>query len=197
MKKVILSLCDHSGVWSEPYREAGDEYEVRQVDIDLDGSDVRLMTFPGKVHGIIAQPPCTHFAMSGQGWWKTKGVQPLLEGLAIADACLRIVAVTKPEWWVLENPIGRLKNYLGEPQFRYQPYDFAGLADNPEGETYSKQTLLWGTFTPPLSIIVGETTARKKGSVNYISNMPESADRTRKRSQTPQGFARAFFRCNP
>ena len=36
---TILSLCDFTGEWSRPYREAG--YDVRQVDIKHD-DDVRL-----------------------------------------------------------------------------------------------------------------------------------------------------------
>ena len=68
MSKVILSLCDYSGRWSDPYKEAG--YEVVRVDIKL-GFDVRL--FPKldrEVHGILMAPPCTEFAVSGARHWK-------------------------------------------------------------------------------------------------------------------------------
>jgi site-specific DNA-cytosine methylase len=110
---LILSLCDHSGVWSRPYREAG--YRVSCVDLQ-DGQDVRLMPHIDEpVHGILAAPPCDHFAVSGARWWEAKGEQPLLDGLAIVDACLRAVAIYRPEWWVLENPRGRLSRYLGPP----------------------------------------------------------------------------------
>lgn len=37
--KTILSLCDNSGVWSKPYKDAG--YNVIQVDIQH-GRDARL-----------------------------------------------------------------------------------------------------------------------------------------------------------
>jgi hypothetical protein len=63
--KTILSLCDYSGSWSKPYRDAG--YKVIQVDIKH-GQDVRLFEFPGQVHGILAAPPCTHLASSGARW---------------------------------------------------------------------------------------------------------------------------------
>ena len=32
----------------------------------------------GPVHGILAAPPCTHFAVSGARWWKRKGPDALL-----------------------------------------------------------------------------------------------------------------------
>jgi len=139
MKGTILSLCDFTGNWSRPYSEAG--YEVLRVDIKL-GVDLRLMPIPEtRVHGILAAPPCTHFARSGAPHWKSKGEPQLLDGLSVVDACLRFVAICRPNWWALENPIGRLKTYLGEPAFRFDPCDF--------GDPWTKRTWLWGNFTPP------------------------------------------------
>src|SRR4051812_9912358 len=66
---TILSLCDYTGEWSKPYREAG--YDVRQVDIQR-GEDVRLFRFCGPIRGVLAAPPCTHFARSGARHWKNK-----------------------------------------------------------------------------------------------------------------------------
>jgi hypothetical protein len=74
MSRLILSLCDYSGRWSEPYKEAG--YEVVQVDVKL-GFDVRL--FPKldeKVHGILMAPPCTEFAVSGTRQHSSSGCLP-------------------------------------------------------------------------------------------------------------------------
>lgn len=101
---TVLSLCDHTGAWSEPYVRAG--YDVRRIDIQ-NGADVRLFkALPYPVRGVLAAPPCTHFASSGARWWEGKGDDVLLEALSVVDACLRIVAVHNPVWWVLENPVG-------------------------------------------------------------------------------------------
>jgi len=178
--KTILSLCDYSGEWPRPYREAG--YNVVQVDIKH-GQDVRLMSYPGKVHGVLAAPPCTHLASSGARWWANKGETALLEALAIADACLRIVALTNPAWWVLENPIGRLVTYYGPPAFKFDPCDY--------GDPYTKRTCLWGKFTPPIACPVEPTEGSK---MHTMSNLIERATI---RSITPAGFARAFFEANP
>ena len=62
-KKLILSLCDFSGAWCEPFRRAG--YDVRQYDLK-NGDDVVLVKKPPvRVYGILAAPPCTHLANSG------------------------------------------------------------------------------------------------------------------------------------
>src|SRR5882672_12633911 len=137
MNRLILDLCAGTGSWSEPYRAAG--YEVRLVTLP---EDVRLLRWcPDEpVHGILAAPPCTHFAASGARWYAEKGAAALLDGLSVVDACLRMVMVCKPKWWALENPVGRLKDYLGPPVMYFDPCDY--------GDPYTKKTGLWGDFTP-------------------------------------------------
>jgi hypothetical protein len=189
---TILSLCDRTGNWSRPYEEAG--YRVVRVDLAR-GGDVRLLRHLGEpVHGILAAPPCDHFARSGARWWAEKGEAALLDGLAIADACLRTVAIYRPVWWALENPIGRLQDYLGPPAWKFDPHQF--------GDPWTKRTWLWGHFTPPMPLFA--PTARKAVRVDH-SGRPGGRDRTTllgsrgkaERSATPDGFSRAFFEANP
>lgn len=184
----ILSLCDYTGTWSQPYKDAG--YEVVQVDIQH-GQDLRLFKYPGEVHGIIAQPPCTHFAGSGARWWASKGDQAIIEGLQIVDACLRLVAVCEPSWWVLENPVGRLKDYIGPHAQTFHPFEYGMYADNPEDDAYTKRTCLWGKFNMPEKAPIEPTLGSKMHLV------PPGPDRANIRSATPQGWARAFFKANP
>ena len=187
LTKTILSLCDYSGVWSEPYMSAG--YEVIRIDLQH-GGDVRLLKYPGHVHGILAAPPCRVFCRPGARLWAEWGDKELIEGLSIVDACLRLVAVCRPVWWALENPPGRLDKYLGQPSLSFHPHHF--------GDPYTKHTYLWGQFTEP-----------KRSPVEpeeYPDHLPPGRrDRTSRvssswrneRAQTPPGFARAFFESNP
>jgi site-specific DNA-cytosine methylase len=80
--RVIIDLCSGTGGWSRPYREAG--YTVLSFDL-LTGQDVRLIEHLGKVHGILAGPPCTDLAASGARWWAEKGEEALLQALSVAD----------------------------------------------------------------------------------------------------------------
>lgn len=177
MKPIVLDLCGGTGAWSRPYAEAG--YDVRVITLP---QDVRFLEYVGPVHGILAAPPCTHLSGSGARWWAGKGEGALLDALSIADACLRFVAICRPVWWALENPVGRLSRFLGKPAFTFQPYEY--------GDPYSKRTCLWGSFTVPEKTPV-EPTAKE-----YIWRLPPSEDRGQLRSITPPGFARAFFEAN-
>lgn len=177
--KIILDLCGASGAWSRDYKKAG--YDVRIIDLP---NDIRLMEkINDLVYGILTAPPCTHFAVSGARWWEGKGKVPLLEGLSISDACLRAVVIYSPVFWCLENPIGRLANYLGKPTVYFNPCDY--------GDPYTKKTALWGNFNIPVKNPVEPI----EGSKMHL--LPPSENRASLRSITPPGFARAFFEANP
>lgn len=192
--KTILSLCDYTGIWPAPYREAG--YDVRVVDLQH-GQDVRLLEYPGRVHGILAAPPCTVFAASGNRWPRSE--DDYREALAVVDACLRLVAACRPSWWALENPRGKLRRWLGPPRMVFDPCDF--------GDGFTKKTLLWGDFTVPIRDSLFTTTRAVEpvqGSrvhlLSGVSPRDSAAVAQRKRnarSATPPGFARAFWESNP
>lgn len=191
--RVILSLCDLSGEWPRPYREAG--YDVRRIDLS-DGQDVRLLLYPGRVHGILAAPPCTVFSNAGNR--VVRSPAQLAEALSVVDACLRLVVACRPAWWALENPVGKLRRYLGAPAMIFDPWQF--------GDGWTKKTLLWGNFAKPVpgSLFtstrpVAPTCSRAKQLRGVSpSDSPAVQARSRaRRSVTPAGFARAFFEVNP
>ena len=201
--KIILDLCGGTGSWSKPYRDNG--YDVRIIDPqewledDYGTGDVRLFKKPKEqIYGILSAPPCTHFSGSGARWWEENGEKPLLEGLSIVDACLRIALITKPKFWVLENPVGRLKHYIGDCKCTFQPYQY--------GDAYSKRTCLWGDFNMPKPTKIVEPKmvefVSKKGEFKRMSKwhydtfrLPKK-DRARIRSITSAGFAQAFYEEN-
>lgn len=177
----ILDLCAGSGEWSAPYVSAG--YIVTRVDLRA-GLDVRLYQFPrGRIHGILAAPPCTVFARAGTRYWRQWDDGMVRDGLSIVDACLRIITVCKPAWWALENPSGRLQRWLGPPVLKFDPCDY--------GDPYTKLTYLWGSFRHPLQSPV----IPSRGS--FVQTVSGGANAAARRSVTPPGFARAFFDANP
>lgn len=173
-RKLILDLCGGTGAWSKPYKDAG--YDVQVIDI-AKGCDVRWLEFPKDVYGILAAPPCTVFSLAGNRWSRTE--QNILDALSVVDACLRIIATCKPKFWVLENPVGKLKRYLGPPRLIFNPCDF--------GDLYTKRTMLWGDFNfPKLRPVFPSEGSRMHAKIRD----------PKKRAITPARFAKAFMEAN-
>lgn len=186
--KIILDLCGGTGAWSKPYADAGYDVAV----ITLPDVDVRLFQKYHEgisIHGILAAPPCDHFAGSGAQYWPAKDQDGrTLQALSVVDACLRIIQVTNPHFWCLENPVGRLRRWIGPPKIYVQPYYY--------GDPYAKKTCLWGRFNEPARAEVEPERACKQGS--WVQKLGGKSERTKRlRSVTPPGFARAFFEANP
>lgn len=181
VSKIILHLCADIGSDSKPYRDAG--YEVICVG---EKDDVRTYIPPDNVYGIIANPPCTMFSLART---RAKTPRDIKGALGIVTACLRIVHFTKPKFWVIENPMGLLRKYLGQPKITIQPYWF--------GEHYSKRTDLWGDFNipkfSPVRLTKDEIHAMKQNTRKLPDIGLSVADR---RAVAPKKFAQAFFDAN-
>ncbi len=229
MKKTILSLFDYSGSWSKPYRDAG--YEVIQLDLKLGDDIFEVMQEisyiiaddpEASVYGILAAPPCTDFASSGAAWFRGKETKQadylnhktlefdntVEHSIGMVLATIAIIEWLKPEFYAIENPVGRIRSLvpeLGEPWF-FQPYWY--------GDAYSKKTAIYGKFNKPLksnniglfsngNSIGCEVNPKWKISKSGKRFSPmhwytggNTAKTKEIRSITPPGFAKAFFEAN-
>lgn len=210
--RTILQLCADTGSDTWPYRQ-DPNYEVITV-----GSDIGVENYsPDRpIHGIIANPVCTEFsavrrAKPGQNY---PHVNDHEKGMFLVRECQRIIAESEPVWWAIENPAtGALRNYLGKPEFAYQPWHF--------GSPWTKATALWGNFNKPQRIYntwdevpdklnMWTRPGRDKPSIVYWhksafsqipefvgSGMPEPESDMELRSLCSQKFATAFKLANP
>ena len=136
MTKTLLSLFDYSGQWSAPFADAG--WMVVQVDIKH-GHDIKkfnakwliqnlLQGYP-TIDGILAAPPCTCFTKSAAQYWPAMDADGrTAESVELVYQVLRCVDYLKPDFWALENPIGRLPKLvpeLGTPLLAFDPCDYA------------------------------------------------------------------------
>ena len=97
------------------------------------------------------------------------------------------------KWWVLENPRGFLRQFLGKPALTFKPCDY--------GDPYTKVTDLWGYFKEPKKnpVVVQKPKGRVIGGTrdwSYAKRGSGGLTRQEIRSLTPSGFARAFFEAN-
>lgn len=198
MKKII-SMFDESGIWSGPYIDAAiktGEYDVYRFDIK-DGFDINEFSCEyllenwdfGEVHGVIAAPPCTDFASSGAWTWPDKDTDGrTAASMELVYMVLRTVELFDPKWWVLENPVGRLPKLI--PALKdYGPYYF-----NPceFGDPWTKKTGLWGNFNR--DALDALKTPVDPDPDSWIMKLGGKSERTKElRSETPPGFAKAWF----
>ena len=150
--------------------------------------------------GILMAPPCTDFAISGARWFKAKdGDGRTAESVRIVRDCLHIRNILAPDWWVLENPVGRVARLvpeLGKPKMYFHPWEYAGLADDPDSEAYTKKTALWGDFNTDLRPVPRDPVMYERGGKRgswMWANLGGKSERTKElRSMTPTGFAWEF-----
>jgi hypothetical protein len=201
-QRLILSLFDTSGEWSRPYREAG--YPVYAFDLkepggfgwshDIADFCVEYLTEEldiSNVYGVLAAPPCTHFTVSGAQYWKAKDADGrTAEMLELVYRVFQTVELFSPEFWAMENPVGRLPSLipgLGAPWY-WQPHWF--------GDAYTKKTGLWGRFCTDLERNDVEP-IRACDAGSWLMQLGGNSEKTKAlRSVTPPGFARAFFNAN-
>jgi hypothetical protein len=225
--KVIVSLCDYSGRWPSEYIKAG--YTVAQFDLKhgddcinvrqtCEGIDKALrvaykaslayysfgtegMGKDARVVGVLAAPVCTDFSVSGAQYWPAKDADgTTARSLALLDACMTIIDECSPDWWALENPVGRLKRLRPELPFVgwFQPHNYAALDVKPVDSQYTKKTGLWGTLNMPEQVTHNLHPIRHCAQGSWLQKLGGKSERTKElRSMTPLGFSRAFASANP
>jgi hypothetical protein len=197
--KVVLSLFDLTGKWSEPWESAG--YNVFRFDIQADPEmgDVNSFStdffgdwfgdFEGQdIYAILAACPCTDFASSGARHFAAKDKDGrTVASVRLVQQTLATIEYFKPAVWAIENPVGRIEKLGGLPPWRLS------FDPNALGETYTKKTLLWGRFNADLPIAPVDPV---EGSKMHSQYGGKSMATKNARSATPEGFAYGFFMAN-
>lgn len=125
---------------------------------------------------IILHPPCTYTALCGNRWYcnsplRTEGVKLCKNAWDLACSVCDHVA--------LEQPKTIMQRYIGDKSQIIHPWQFG------HGET--KETWLWLKGLPLLT-----PTDIVEGRDNLVWKMPPSADRSKLRSKTYSGIAKAM-----
>lgn len=115
--------------------------------------------------------------------------------MEIVKRCLEIIWEVKPTFWVMENPKGLLRKFMGKPAFTFDASEY--------GEDYNKHTDLWGYFKPLQTFQKYKRYQSTDKNTRKLPPIPQEYETDTnmsrvaiKRSITPQGFAQAFFKAN-
>ena len=166
-----------------------------------------VTTMDGQTHDVgkwdllIAHPPCTYLAVSGNSWFNKEkyGEKAVKRRELRKEAAALFMAFVNADVCkiAIENPVGYMSTYYRKPDCIIQPYEF--------GHQARKKTCLWLKNLPvlkPTNIVsAGEITSGGYSigaSANYARDekgkiIPWNDPRTKKiRSKTFPGIAKAM-----
>ena len=177
----VLIACEFSGVTRDAFLACGhDAVSVDLLETEQPGphyiGDVRDLLYTGEWELMIANPPCTHLAVSGARWFAARRIQQreAVEFVRLLhDAPIRKICI--------ENPVSVLSTQLRAPDQIIQPSQF--------GHPEKKRTCLWLKNLPPLTT-TNLIPKRRREPMNYYEE--PSNDRWRNRSRAFAGIAKAM-----
>ena len=180
-RKLCIDLCAGLKGFSQAFEDSED-WDVISIEINKKQhptiqADVCHLPLKKnlKPDVLLASPPCQRFSI-GMPTFPMLGVQKAME---IVGACFEAVAFLKPKYWLIENPKGRLRWFVGTPKqtIRYSDYDLI--------YPVQKATDLWGNLPLPMVKHIRMV----KGQVDI--DLPR--DRAR-RSKIPAGVSQAVLK---
>ena len=174
----VLVACEFSGVVRDAFLARGhDAVSCDLLPTESPGPHMQCDVVSVLHRGwdlMIAHPPCTHLAVSGARWFKTKRKEQA-EALRFVDKLWKAPVLRM----CIENPISILSTVYRKPEQIIQPWQFG------HGET--KATCLWLWNLPSLV-----PTKIVEGREARVHKEPPGADRWKARSRTLTGIAEAM-----
>jgi hypothetical protein len=145
---TVLDLFCGLGGFSSAFEDS-DEWDVVTVDINerfnptlcTDVFTLRPSDFTREFDVVLASPPCVAFskACPREHYWDGEQEPALPETrdfIGLVYHALGLIRGLAPEYYFIENPIGRLRWYLSEPTGKVSYCQY--------GRSYMKPTDLWG-----------------------------------------------------
>lgn len=151
----VLDLFCGLGGFSQAF-EKSDRWQVTTVDIEArfepdrvaDVFELRPSDFDRDFDVVLAGVPCTAFTPArnittgGDDAWD--GDTPVTDKsrdlVALVHHTIGLIHGIAPEYWFIENPVGRLRTLIGRPE--------ATVTQCQYGRDHQKPTDLWGDHPP-------------------------------------------------
>jgi len=132
----VLDLCTEFGSETAAFRDRGHEVIMLGIEGNVDiKCDVRQYypSIDDKYDVVFFHPPCTEFSLANYMLGACKDRHP---DMSIVWAGLRIIETLQPQYWIMENPRGCMRYFIGKPQYTINYGDF--------GHYSQKPTDIWG-----------------------------------------------------
>jgi len=147
----VLDLFCGLGGFSSAFDDS-DRWAVTTVDIEerfdpdiqADVFDLRPSDFEREFDVVLASPPCTQFSIAASRFYRFNNGEPQTDAardaVALVYHTLGLVRGLSPAFWVLENPVGKLRHVWRPPD--------ATVTQCAYGRALRKPTDLWGDLPP-------------------------------------------------
>ena len=188
----VLIACEFSGIVRDAFAAKGhDAWSCDLLPCERGGNHIQsdvLSILNDEWDLMIAHPPCTHLAVSGARWFKTKQV----EQRKAIWFFLELARCSIPKTCT-ENPISIISSRIRKPDQIIQPWQF--------GHPESKATCLWLKGLPTLepTDVCTPPEYRPNGRPKWANQtrsgqnkLPPSAGRAKERGRTYAGIAEAM-----
>lgn len=180
-KLNVFSGCTKYGSEVQAFKDNGHNITTLgmcgDVDIKQDIRDVHFYHAEGYYDFMTFHPPCTEFSKANWRLGKCKDRTP---DMSIVKACFRIVQEAKPTFWMIENPQGCLRHFIGRPQYCIKYGDY--------GHYCQKPTDLWGVL-PWFAYYHKNNVPLSVHNKTAYSDGPGAAD---KRAMIPYGLSKVL-----
>lgn len=153
---ICIDLCSGLGGFSQAFLDRG--HRVIRVD-----NDPKFKEVPNTIIGdirklsdlslefrlgptpdvLLMSPPCNFFSQASKHLHWNKNIPKtwnVVESLRIVFWCIDAVDLLNPDYWILENPRGKLRFILGKPEIETYFGSWGSLLYKP--------TDLWGRIPP-------------------------------------------------
>jgi hypothetical protein len=150
-QRHVLDLFCGLGGFSQAFAES-DRWSVTTVDIEArfdpditaDVFELRPSDFDREFDLVLASPPCTQFSLAASRYERVVDGEPQTDdardAVGLVYHTIGLIKGLAPEYWVLENPQGYLRQVLGAPTGRVTYCQY--------GTDWMKPTDLWGEHPP-------------------------------------------------
>ena len=186
MKRLkIFSGCTEFGSEVQAFKDRGHDVTTLGLEGDVDIKiDIRDFYTNNHYDFMTFHPPCTCFSIAAVRYHWTDGYPntETIEAMDVVKACIKIIQVARPTYWMIENPRGMLRTLDFMKELK-QKYFQSFVTYCQYGDTAMKPTDLWHnipTFHPKWCKkgdschVAAPRSTSPKGSIQYKSKKNRS-----------------------
>ena len=135
-KLKVFSGCTEFGSEVQAFKDRGHDVTTLGICGNVDiVQDIRVFHTNQQYDFMSFHPPCTEFSKAN---WILGKCNDRTPDMSIVNACFRIAREVNPTYWMIENPQGCLRHFIGRPQYCIKYGDY--------GHYCQKPTDIWGVL---------------------------------------------------